>query len=44
MQKIKTVLNVFIEIVDESNSKSNKSWVDQGRAYYKKNYTRMVKQ
>ena len=24
----------FIEIVDESNCKPNKSWVDQGREFY----------
>ena len=27
----KTVLNVFIEIVNESNRKPNKLWVDQRR-------------
>ena len=27
----KTVLNVFIEIVNESNRKPNKLWVDQGK-------------
>ena len=30
----KTVLNAFIEIVNESNPKPNKSWVDQGREFY----------
>ena len=28
-EKGKTVLNAFIEIVNESNRKSNKLWVDQ---------------
>ena len=32
----KTVLNVFIEIVNESNRKPNKLWVDQGREFYNK--------
>ena len=27
----KTILSAFIEIVDESNRKSNKLWIDQGR-------------
>ena len=30
----KTVLTAFIEIVNESNPKPNKSWVDQGREFY----------
>ena len=30
-KKDKTVLNAFIEIVNESNRKRNKLWVDQGR-------------
>ena len=30
-KKGKKVLNAFIEIVNESNRKSNKVWVDQGR-------------
>ena len=30
-KKGKTVLNVFIEIVNESNRKPSKLWVDQGR-------------
>ena len=30
-KKDKTVLNAFTEIVNESNSKPNKLWVDQGR-------------
>ena len=29
--KIKTVLNAFIETINESNCKSNKLWVDQGK-------------
>ena len=35
-KKGKTVLNVFIEIVNESNRKPNKLWVDQGREFYNK--------
>ena len=30
-KKGKTVLNAFIKIVNESNHKPNKLWVDQGR-------------
>ena len=30
-KKGKAVLNTFIEIVNESNCKPNKSWFDQGR-------------
>ena len=30
-KKSKTVLHAFIEIVNESNRKSNKSWIDQRR-------------
>ena len=30
-KKCKTVLNAFIEIVNESNRKPNKLWVDEGR-------------
>ena len=30
----KTVLNVFLEIVNESNRKPNKIYLDQGREYY----------
>ena len=30
-KKGKTVLNTFIKIVNESNRKPNKLWVDQGR-------------
>ena len=32
----KIVLNVFIQIVNESNRKQNKLWVDQGREFYNK--------
>ena len=35
-KKGKTVLNAFIEIVNESYSKPNKLWVDQGREFYNK--------
>ena len=35
-KKGKTVLNAFIEIVNESNCKLNKLWVDQGREFYNK--------
>ena len=35
-KKGKTVLNAFIEIVNESNCKPNKLWVDQGRQFYNK--------
>ena len=31
-----TVLNAFIEIVNESNRKPNKLWVHQGREFYNK--------
>ena len=34
--KIKTVLNAFIEIINESNHKADKLWVDQGREFYNK--------
>ena len=30
-KKGKTVINAFIEIVNESNRKPNKLWVDHGR-------------
>ena len=33
-KKGKTVLNAFIEIVNESSRKPNKLWVDQGREVY----------
>ena len=32
----KTVINVFIEIVNESHCKPNLLWVDQGRDFYNK--------
>ena len=32
-KKGKTVLNAFIDIVNESNCKLNKLWVDQGREF-----------
>ena len=32
-KKGKTVLNYFIEIVNESNRKLNKLWVDQGKNF-----------
>ena len=32
----KTVLNAFIEVVNGSNRKPNKLWVDQGREVYNK--------
>ena len=35
-KKGKTVLNAFMEIVNESNRKPNKLWVDQGREFYNK--------
>ena len=35
-KKGKPVLNAFIERVNESNRKSSKLWVDQGREFYKK--------
>ena len=35
-KKDKTVLNVFIEIVNESNRKANRLWFDQGRVFYNK--------
>ena len=34
--KGKTDLNAIIEIVNESNCKPNKLWVDQGREFYNK--------
>ena len=33
-KKGKTVLDAFIEIVNESNRKPNKLWVDQGKEFY----------
>ena len=35
-KKGKTALNVFIEILHESNPNPNKLWVDQGRKFYSK--------
>ena len=35
-KKDQTVLHAFIEIVNESNRKPNKLWVDQGREFYNK--------
>ena len=35
-KKGKTVLNGFIEIINESNCKPNKLWFDQGREFYSK--------
>ena len=35
-KKGKTVLNGFMEIVNESNCKPNKLWVNQGRELYNK--------
>ena len=33
-KKGKTVLNAFMEIVNESNCKPNNIWVDQGSVFY----------
>ena len=35
-EKGNTVLNAFIEIVNESNFKPNQVWVDQGGGFYNK--------
>ena len=35
-KKGKIVLNVSFEVVEESNRKTNKLWVDQGREFYNK--------
>ena len=35
-KRCKTVLNTFIEIVNESNCKTNKLWVDQRKEFYNK--------
>ena len=35
-EKVKIVLNAYIKIVNESNCKSNKLWVDQGTGFYNK--------
>ena len=42
-KKGKTVLNAFIEIVNESNRKPDKLWVDEGRKFYKEIYAKMVR-
>ena len=36
MKISKTVFNTFIEVVNESNCKPNKVWVDQGREFNNK--------
>ena len=35
-KKGQTIPNAFIEIVNESNCKPNKLWIDQGREFYYK--------
>ena len=35
-KKGKTVINAFVEIVNKSNCKPNKLWVNQGGAFYNK--------
>ena len=35
-KKDKTVINAFIEIVNESNRKPNKIWIHQGREFHNK--------
>ena len=35
-KKGETVLNDFIEVINESNRKPNKLWVNQGREFYNK--------
>ena len=35
-KKGKIVINAFSKIVNESNCKSNKLWIDQGREFYNK--------
>ena len=35
-KKDKTVLAAFIEMVNESDCKTNKRWVNQGRWFYSK--------
>ena len=35
-KKDKTVINAFIEIVNESNRKPNKIWIDQRREFHNK--------
>ena len=41
-KKGKTVLNVFIKKLNESNRKPNKLWVDQGREFYNKLLQRLL--
>ena len=41
-KKGKTVLNVFVEIVNKSNCKPNKLWVDQRREFCNE-HIRMVR-
>ena len=36
VKKVKTVFNTLIEIINESNWKLNKLWVDQARELYSK--------
>ena len=36
VKKVKTVFNTLMEIVNESNWKLNKLWVDQARELYSK--------
>ena len=33
-EKVKTVLNAFIKILNEFDRKTNKLWIDQGRYFY----------
>ena len=35
-KKSKTIYNAFIKIVNKSNCKPSKLWVDQGREFYNK--------
>ena len=41
-RKGKAVLNAFIEIINESNRKSNRLLVDQGREFCKNGYKIMI--
>ena len=34
VKKSKAVLNAFVEILNESNLKSSKLWLDKGREFY----------
>ena len=36
IKRVRQLLIFFIEIVNESNRKPNKLWVDQGREFYNK--------